>query len=359
VDDPLPVGILSEVGHPLDGDLAALRDRFVEIKVNGAHYLPWRDQVVAADLTQGDERWCTAKETIAREKVPGGDTSLLYYVGKRAKEQLAVLGYRSLDSLLGEEPSQIPFERVKGLGAKRAGQMRAILQANRSGTAVCPAVGHIPGRKPFEFYVDFEYLTNVNVDFEAQWPALEGCEMVFLIGVGWEENNRWRFRLFAADRESQDRELAIFEEFVGFLQSETGGAATDESRTALYHWSGAEVWQTRRVAERHQLPVGHSLYGLPWFDLQKVLLEAPAGLPGAWDYGLKSVAGALAKLDPAYATEWPAALDVGLQAMVMGWRAYETGDAAGSEEMRLLGRYLEADCQALWQILRWLRACQE
>jgi uncharacterized protein len=116
------------------------------------------------------------------------------------------------------------------------------------------------------------------------------------------------------------------------------------------------VWQTRRVVERHQLPPDHPLQRLPWFDLQKVLLEAPAALPGAWDYSLKTVAGVLGNLDAAYGTEWPEDLDVGLQAMVMGWRAYETGDPLGSEEMRLLRRYLEADCQALWQILRWLRA---
>jgi uncharacterized protein len=288
--------------------------------------------------------------------VPGGDAGLLYYVGQRAKQQLAGLGFPSLDALLQAEPDEIPFEAVKGLGAKRAARMRAILAANRSGAPVLPLADQTPARRPFEFYVDFEYFTNVNVDFETQWPALAGCEMVFMIGVGWAEHGNWRFRSIEAGRESQDRELTVFDEFVDFLQTATGGAATDESRTALYHWTGAEVWQTRRVAARHRFPVGHPVQGLPWFDLQKVLLEAPAGLPGAWDYGLKSVAGALGDLEPAYATEWPADLDVGLQAMVMGWRAYQTGDPLGSEEMRLLRRYLEADCQALWQILRWLRA---
>ena len=70
---------------------------------------------------------------------------------------------------------------------------------------------------------------------------------------------------------------------------------------------------------------------------------------------MKTVAGALGGLDPALGTEWPADLDMGLQAMVMGWRAYETEDPMDSEEMGLLRRYLEADCQALWHVLRWLR----
>jgi hypothetical protein len=71
---------------------------------------------------------------------------------------------------------------------------------------------------------------------------------------------------------------------------------------------------------------------------------------------LKAVAKALGDLDPAFGTEWPTDLDVGLQAMVIGWRAYETGDPMNSEEMKLLRQYLDADCKALWQVLRWLRA---
>jgi uncharacterized protein len=324
--------------------------------VNGANYVPWEDEVVASNFDQRDDRWCTAKETIAWEKVPGGDSSLLYQVGRRAKGQLASLGYPNLADLLGEDPGDIPFEAVKGIGGKRAGQMRAILKANRSGAAVLPPSDEIPPRKPFECYVDFEYFTNVNVDFETQWPTLEGCEMVFMIGVGWQNRGSWHFRSFAAERESQDQELAIFEELIDFLRTETDGAASDESGAALYHWSAAELWQARRVAERHMLPPDHPIRRLPWFDVQKVLLDGPAALPGAWDYGLKTVAKALGDLDPAFGTEWPADLDVGLQAMVMGWRAYETGDPMNSEEMELLRRYLEADCQALWRILRWLRA---
>lgn len=356
VDDPLPVDIFSELGRPLDEDLAAIRDHFVEIKVNGARYVPWRDEIVAANFSHQDDRWCTAKEVIAREKVPGGDSSLLYQVGRRAKGQLASQGYPNLAALLREEPDDIPFEAVKDIGAKRAGQMRAILEANRSGAAVLPPSDKIPPRKPVEFYVDFEYFTNVNVDFETQWPTLEGCEMAFMIGVGWEDRGRWHFRSFAAERESQDQELAIFEEFIGFLGTETDGAAFDESKAALYHWTAAEVWQVRRVVERHQLPPDHLLHRLPWFDLQKVLLDGPVALPGAWDFGLKAVAKALGTLDLAYVTHWPTDLDVGLHAMVMGWRAYQTVDPLNSQEMKLLAEYLGADCQALWHILRWLQA---
>jgi uncharacterized protein len=349
VADPLPVEVQSTLAGQLDPDLAALRDQFVEIKVNGAQYSPWKDTIVAANPANADERWRSAKETIAREKVPGGDSALLYQVGAVAKRGLAEIGYPSLAALLDREPEAIPLEAIKGLGGKKAAQIRAILQANRSQSPVLPPSNLLPPRRPFEFYVDFEYFTNLNVDFERQWPDLEGCEMVFLIGVGWEQDAAWRFETLIAAGEDPRQEGELFGRFLQRLASLTGGAFSDPQRTALVHWTGAEPRQTQRAASKR------SDRGLPWVDLQKVFLDGPAALPGALDYGLKSVAKALGEFDPQYQTQWPEGFDEGVQVMVMGWKAYLTADPLQTQEMRTLTGYLEADCQALWNILRWLR----
>jgi hypothetical protein len=42
--------------------------------------------------------------------------------------------------------------------------------------------------------------------------------------------------------------------------------------------------------------------------------------------------------------------------MVAGWQAYREPQLLGSPEMRALQAYLQADCRALWNILRWLRS---
>jgi hypothetical protein len=177
-----------------------------------------------------------------------------------------------------------------------------------------------------------------------------------MIGVGWEDRGSWRFRTFVAEHEDQDEELTLYEDLVNYLQAETNGAILDSARSTLYHWGGAEVWQTRRAADRHGLAQEHPLRRLPWYDLQKVLLDGPGALPGAWNYRLKDVAKALSALDAQFATEWPEYLDEGLHAMVMGWKAYQAPYTDTSTEMAVLQEYLEADCHALWQILRWLRA---
>lgn len=355
VADPLPVEISSAFDQPLDADLAALRDRFVEIRVNGSQYLPWKDAIVVSNLGNSDERWCTAKEVIAREKVPGGDAGLLYQIGPKAKAELAALGYPSLAALLESKIETIPFEQIKGFGPKKSSQVRAILKANRSGKPVLPPPDRIPLRKPYEFFIDYEYFTNVDVDFARQWPSLEGCEMVFMIGIGWEQAGAWRYEPLIAAAEDPAQERLLFERFEGWLNRQTDGAFTDPGQTALYHWSGAELWQTQHASDRARLATDHPLRRLPWQDLQKVFLDGPAALPGALDFSLKTVARSLGKLDARFQPQWSPELEEGTQIIVLGWQAYRTDHPLESEQFRWLTSYLEADCKALWQILSWLR----
>jgi predicted RecB family nuclease len=219
-----------------------------------------------------------------------------------------------------------------------------------------------PGARPslpakhLEFYVDFEYFTNVNVDFEGQWPTLDGCEMIFMIGVGWQQDGTWSFQTFVSAAEDHEHEREMLQDFLEFLQDRTDGALLDGNRTSLFHWTDAEVWQARRAADRHRFPETHPLRRLSWFDLQDEFLHGPIGLPGAWSYGLKDVSRALAHLRPDLDLQWPGDLDRGLRAMVMGWKAYLTPQPLESKEMGLLKEYLEADCRALWGILKWLRS---
>ena len=356
--DPLAISTYIELNTPLDEDLREMRDQFLEIKLNGNNYVPWKDDIVRSNIFVSDDTWITAKKKIAEEKIPGKDTGLLYQIGASAKLQLEELGFRNLDSIMSSSPKDVPFESCRGLGPSKAKRIRAILEANRSGKVIDPKSDYIPTQKQHEFYVDFEYFTNVNVDFEKQWPSLEGCEMIFMIGVGWEENEKWSFTTFTADNEDHNNERRMFERFIEFLQSQTEGNYADNNKTSIYHWSSAEVWQSRRFADRHQFSEDSSLRRLPWNDLQKTFLNSPCVIPGAWDFGLKGVTRALVNINPEYDPQWPGSLDEGLRAMVMGWKAYECDQPTESEEMIILTQYLEADCRALWNILRWLRSYQ-
>jgi len=103
-------------------------------------------------------------------------------------------------------------------------------------------------------------------------------------------------------------------------------------------------------------PSDHVWRRLPWFDLEKeVFLAEPIGVPGAWNFKLKEIIGALNNYDANFDLVWPGDLDEGLRAMVMGWKAYEQSDSIASYEIRTVIEYNEVDCKAMWKILKWLR----
>jgi uncharacterized protein len=145
-------------------------------------------------------------------------------------------------------------------------------------------------------------------------------------------------------------------DFAAFMEGMVGKDLLDPKATAIYHWAPPEQWQTVKAADRAKLPSDHVLRHLPWIDLCKVFSDGPTAIPGALTFKLKDVAKALGAMDAAYDPKWPEELAEGLQAMVMGWRAYASGDAKTSKELPLIEQYLEADCRALWQVLRWLRS---
>lgn len=351
IDNPLGVAIRSIVSSPLDNDLAGYRDRYLDIKLSGVRYRPGVDQQIVANLQNDqDDPWHKAKLEIARNRVPGGDPCLVYEIGTTQRQALAGRGFDSLTALLGTEPEQVPLESCKGLGAAKCPRVRAVLRANRTGTVTPRSLPRVPTVKPFEFYVDFETFNNLNVDFDKQWPTLDGYEMIFMIGLAWVEAENWRYQAFIADAENVSGERQLLEEFEEFVRTQTDGRFSDTSSTVLFHWTNAEVWQLRRACDRQGLDPSHPLRNLPWFDLQKeVFLAEPVGVPGAWGYGLKEVVPALGLV------QWPGNLDDGLGASVAGWKAYKASRPIDSPDMMVVKDYNEIDCMAIYELVRWLR----
>ena len=350
--DPLPVPVDHFLDAPLDPFLAQQRDLHTHIKLHGHQYTPWTHDMVRCNFSNShDEPWSGAKKKIMRELTPGGALEMLPHVGRVQAEALREQDYPSVGEMLRYMPEQLPLEKLHGIGDKTAARIRAVLRANLMNAASPVSAAHLPPRCDVELFVDYEYFTNINVDFETQWPSLEGREMIFMVGVGWEDRGRWQYRQFVAEAETREAERAMFEKFLLFL--EACGVFVSAGNAVLYHWSNAEVWQSRAAAERLGLP---QLATLPWFDLQKPAHAVPLGLPGCWDYGLKSVAKALGNVSVEHQVEWPSGLADGLSASVMGWRMYEQAEPLQSPELGMLSQYLEIDCKAMWAVLSWMRA---
>lgn len=350
VDNPLDVPVHSAIG-PLDEDLRRFREHYLDIKLKGGAYRPGIDSQIAVNLSNDqDDPWHTAKIEIARNRVPGGDLCLVYEIGATQRQALADRGFGNLKALMETAPEQIPLESCKGLGAAKCPRIRAVLRANQTGTVTRIKPTRLPAEKSFELYVDFETFNNLNVDFDKEWPTLQGCEMIFMIGVAWVENNSLRYQAIIADTESQAGERRLLEDFEKLIRSRTNGSTIDSSSTVLFHWTSAEVWQLKRACDRQDFEASHPLRNLPWFDLQKeVFLAEPIGVPGAWGYGIKEVVPSLGLL------QWPGDLDDGLRASVAGWKGYQSSRPLESSDMQIVVQYNEVDCKALHELVKWLR----
>lgn len=351
-DDPIPVEVTSKIGRPLDKDLADLRDQYIAIKRNN-HWLPWKDPEVAPNFSNAqDAPWTGAKQRVAEEFLPGRPLEWLPRIGRREAQSLHELGYQSLDDLLAANPDDLPLEEIHGIGDSTARQIRAVLKANRTHRATPIPPGIVPKAKKREMFVDYEYFPDLRCRYDEPWPkCLDGHELVFLIGCGWEEAGRWHYRQFVAEQETLDAEKKMWNQFLAFL--ETRGVLGPDADAVLWHFTPAEVWQSDRAASRCGLP---ALSDLPWCDLQKSVLDLPFACPGAWSFGLKPLVKALSKVAPDYAVEWPTELADGASAAAVGWKMYDDDQPLKTREYRLLGQYLEIDCKSMWQLLSWMRA---
>lgn len=345
LNDPLVVPIRSQLGQALDEDLAEYCERYRRIAQHGHNWKPWEHAEIAPNYSYHDERWETAKQTI-KQRVHGGAVEQMWNIGSRARRALHEAGITSLAALLATDPDSLPSGVLR-----QARPMRAIMEANRSNQPIHnPAAVH--ALRDYEFFVDCEFFSSLNIDYDQEWPDLHGKPMIFMIGVGWLEAGTWHYRDFIAAEESHAAELAMLEAFQDFLHNQTQG---NLAHCALYHWSHAERSQMRNAADRHKLANEHLLRNLPWEDLEQAFRSHGCALPGAWNYSLKAIGRAIAALDPDYDPCWPNGLEDGGTAQVMGWMAYQCPRPLETEEMEHLRSYLEADCRATYQIMRWLR----
>ena len=350
-DDPIPVEITSKIGKPLDKDLADLRDRFLAIKRN-KDWLPWKDAEVSANFSNAqDAPWSGAKQRVAEEFMPGRPLEWLPRIGRREADLLHKLGYETLDDMLASNPDDLPLEQIRGIGESSARQIRAVLRANRTHRTPPIPSGIVPEPKKHEMYVDYEYFPDLRCRYDEPWPkCLDGHEMVFLIGCGWEDAGRWHYKQFVAEQETLEAEKKMWKNFLAFLEAKN---VLGNAEAVLWHFTPAEVWQSDRAALRCDLP---ALSNLPWCDLQKSVLELPFACPGAWSFGLKPLVKALSKVAPEYAVKWPTELGDGAAAAVVGWKMYDDEEPLKTREYRLLGAYLEIDCKSMWRLLSWMRA---
>lgn len=217
---------------------------------------------------------------------------------------------------------------------------------------------------PVEFFVDFETVSSINDRFR-DVRRQGGRAMIFQVGCAWRDprSRRVLFRQWTTDRLTEREEARVISEWVAAMAGVARAAGVPLERCRVVHWSAAETafLDNAYNSARARLGGRAAWPDLPWFDfLARVVRPAPVTVRGAMGFGLKAVAKAMHRAG-LIATVWKDGPADGLGAMTGAWwcdeEAARLGCAMGDLAlMREIAAYNRVDCEAMLEIVEWLRA---
>jgi len=216
---------------------------------------------------------------------------------------------------------------------------------------------------PVDFYVDFETINNcfcipeINIQ-----DSKVDSDIVFMIGVGYIENNNWKYKVFTMNNLSSSEEYRIFNEFTNFiLEKSLSLDPNSKFVPRLFHWSPAEITNFKHVNQRHNNKWENWEKQIMWIDMYFVFTSEPIVVHGALNFRLKEIGKAMYNLK-CINTKWDVDGPIdGLSAMVDAIRYYKNKDNNAIESsddnkiFKAIINYNEIDCEVIWQIVSYLR----
>lgn len=304
-----------------------------------------------------DAPWHSAKHDIARRF---GEITELWQVGiegRRASVAAGVTDWRDPKCMAANLG-------VKGAYVQKA---QALIDVNRDGKEPAARPAHVTAGEldwrpqvPIEFFVDFETVNNLDDNF-SRFPQKGGQALIFMIGCGHMEANKWHFRCFTAARLDETSESSIIDAWIQHMEEIRLRLAPKMESPKVYHWSFAEVSTLESAynsaVARHK---GKQWNTPKWYDLLKnVVQPEPFVIRGSLRFGLKSVAKALHS-HGLIQTNWKDGIVDGLGAMAAAWWADHEAQRLGisMETLPLMQSvidYNEIDCKVMMETLYYLR----
>lgn len=208
-----------------------------------------------------------------------------------------------------------------------------------------------------EVFVDFETLADIFSDFE-NLPNQDSTDIIFMIGVGWQENGSWKYKNYICNSATYSEEYRIMNEFIQFLK-DRGNPKVNYWCAEDRFWNIAECRQfdlackTNNVENKDNISDNWKIE--KWCDLYQVFQAEPIVIKDCFKFSLKHIAKAMRKHNM-ITTSLDTNCTCGLTAMVKASKCYDTNDdPANCDIMRDIARYNEFDCKVLWEIVTYLR----
>lgn len=217
---------------------------------------------------------------------------------------------------------------------------------------------------PVDFYVDFETangcFSNINIDIH---NSKCDPDIVFMIGVGYVENNTWIYKVFYSNELTLIEEERIFDEFTTFINDksrELNMNITDKYIPRLFHWTNAEVTNLKHANDRHRNKWTQWESTILWVDMYYVFFNEPIVVKGSLTFKLKDIGKAMYNMQMINTTWNDEGPHDGLDAMIQSIKYYKNKmnniqSRDDIESFKLIIDYNEIDCKVIWDIVSYLR----
>lgn len=209
--------------------------------------------------------------------------------------------------------------------------------------------------KENEIFVDFETMTDIFSDFN-NLPIQSNSDMIFMIGIGWVDNNKWNYHSYICNEATYDEEYRIMNEFVEFIKN--------KNFPKLNYWCAESTMWNK--AETRQFDIAHKNNDIErkdnisdnwkidkWCDLYNIFKEEPIVIKDCFNFGLKSIAKAMKKHNMITA-EIESNCNSGKSAMVNAFEYYKNKEN-NIHIINDIRTYNEFDCKVLYEIINYLR----
>lgn len=237
---------------------------------------------------------------------------------------------------------------------------------------------------------DYDWQNKSNVDFYVDFETINECffektinlhnskvesNLIFMIGVGYEEKKTWKYQSFCLNSLNHDEEERIIDEFKDFIEKRVTAQMKKEKITnrnllfpRFFHWGNAEQSIIRVANTRHRNRWKDWIRSIFWIDFCEIFRDSsePIVITGAKKFGLKEIAKTMYKnkwISSCWSDDGPSE---GLSAMIDAIQYYKLLDnpkiSKKSTEFKTSEKifnsiinYNEIDCKVVWEIIKYLR----
>ena len=278
---------------------------------------PSRWELYPNMCNRSDYGWHSRKKELADN---ANELTSIWNIGIKKRKELHHKGIYRWDDVEQEDVPAKVFQ---------------IIKVNKSRKKYMNVVNSLPQGKKY-FFVDFETVNNLSTDnFKAD-------SLIYIIGCGYIENNKWKFKQFKLNSYSLKEERAMIDKWINFMF----GFGTE---FLICHWCSAEKTFFRQARERHNMkynPLSNN-----FFDLCKYFIDNKLVVKGSFTYKLKNIAKALFN-QRLIETDWADNEIDGLSATLYGWYDLTNQDKSNVADTL---HYNMIDCKVMYDIVKFIK----